>query len=129
MLNGVEARVPLLDHNLIEYTLNLDEKLKVNDGSSKVLLKEVLYEYLPKELFDRPKWGFGIPLQKWLSDELKPLLEKYVNIDLLDEVGIYNTPEILELKKEFLNGKSYLYNKLWLVIVFNIWFKNHSGNK
>lgn len=129
MLNGVEARVPLLDHNLIEYTLNLDEKLKVNDGSSKVLLKEVLYEYLPKELFDRPKWGFGIPLQKWLSDELKPLLEKYVNKDLLDEVGIYNATEILELKKEFLNGKSYLYNKLWLVIVFNIWFKNRSGNK
>jgi asparagine synthase (glutamine-hydrolysing) len=128
MLNGIEARVPLLDHHLIECSLNIDESLKVNKGESKLLLKEILYEYVPKELFDRPKWGFGIPLQKWLSNELKPLLDKYINQEMLEEVGIYNTSEILRLKKDFLNGKSYLYNKLWLVIVFNIWFKNRSGN-
>lgn len=124
MLNGLEARVPLLDHHLIECSLNIDESLKVNKGESKLLLKEILYEYVPKEFFDRPKWGFGIPLQKWLSNELKQLLDKYVNQEMLEEVGIYNVSEILKLKSEFLNGKSYLYNKLWLVIVFNIWFKN-----
>lgn len=128
MLNGVEARVPLLDHHLIECTLNIDESLKVSKGDSKLLLKEILYDYVPKELFDRPKWGFGIPLQKWLSNELKPLLDKYINQEMLDEVGIYNVSEILRLKSEFLEGKSYLYNKLWLVIVFNIWYKNRLGN-
>jgi len=128
MLNGIEARVPLLDHNLIECSLNIDESLKVDKGESKLLLKEILYEYVPKEFFDRPKWGFGIPLEKWLSNELKPLLDKYVNQEMLEEVGIYNTVEILKLKSEFLKGKSYLYNKLWLVIVFNIWFRNRSGN-
>lgn len=128
MLNGVEARVPLLDHNLIECSLNIDESLKVNKGESKLLLKEILYEYVPKEFFNRPKWGFGIPLEKWLSDELKPLLDKYVNQEMLEKVGIYNVSEILKLKGEFLKGKSYLYNKLWLVIAFNIWFRNHSVN-
>lgn len=124
MLNGVEARVPLLDHHLIECSLNMDESLKVNKGESKLLLKEILYEYVPKEYFDRPKWGFGIPLQKWLSNELKPLLDKYVNQEILQEVGIYNVPKMVRLKEEYLGGKSYLYNKLWLVIVFNIWFKS-----
>ncbi|PHR49951.1 MAG: asparagine synthase (glutamine-hydrolyzing) [Fluviicola sp.] len=128
MLNGVEARVPLLDHHLIECSLNMDESLKVNKGESKLLLKEILYEYVPKEYFDRPKWGFGIPLQKWLSNELKPLLDKYVNQEILQEVGIYNVPKIVSLKEEYLGGKSYLYNKLWLVIVFNIWFKSQEKN-
>ncbi|MEX1191415.1 MAG: asparagine synthase (glutamine-hydrolyzing) [Brumimicrobium sp.] len=121
MQNGVEARVPLLDHNLVEFTLNLDESLKVKKGVSKYLLKEVLYDYVPKALFDRPKWGFGIPLGKWLANELKPLLDKYVNEEVLTKAKIYKVNQIMQLKERYLNGEEYLYNKLWLVIVFNMW--------
>ena len=135
MQNGIEARTPLLDHNLIEFTLNLDESLKRKEGDSKYLLKQVLYEYLPPALFDRPKWGFGIPLKKWLANELRPLLEKHVNREVLSQYSFYNTEEILQLKKEFLNaapaclpagtaggqGKSYHFNKLWLIISFQMW--------
>jgi asparagine synthase (glutamine-hydrolysing) len=121
MQNGVEARVPLLDHRLVEFSLNLDEKLKRKNGESKYLLKQVLYEYLPKELFDRPKWGFGIPLNLWLSNELKPLLDQYVNQSVLEKFAFYKVDEILELKKQYLEGKTFLFNQLWLIIMFNMW--------
>lgn len=121
MQNGLEARVPLLDHRLVEFTLNLDEKLKRKNGESKYLLKQVLYDYVPASFFDRPKWGFGIPLNLWLSNELKPLLDQYVNEEALSKHAFYIVDEILELKKEYLGGKTYLFNQLWLVIMFNMW--------
>ncbi|MDX1650989.1 MAG: asparagine synthase (glutamine-hydrolyzing) [Brumimicrobium sp.] len=122
MQNGIEARVPLLDYRLVEFTLNLDQSLKIRGGETKFLLKEILYEHVPKELFQRPKWGFGIPLSKWLSMELRPLLDKYVNEQILEETGIYDVGAVLELKRSYLNGKEYLYNKLWLIMVYNMWF-------
>ncbi|PWH85279.1 asparagine synthase (glutamine-hydrolyzing) [Brumimicrobium oceani] len=121
MQNSLEARVPLLDHRLVEFSLNLDEKLKRKNGSSKYLLKQVLCEYAPKEIFERPKWGFGIPLNLWLSNELKPLLDQYVNKDVLEKYDFYRVEEILKLKKEYLAGKTYLFNQLWLIVVFNMW--------
>lgn len=121
MQNGLEARVPLLDHRLVEFSLNLEEGLKRKNGESKYLLKQVLYEYLPEELFDRPKWGFGIPLNLWLSNELKPLLDQYVNPAVLEKYSFYNVEAIMELKKQYLGGKTYLFNQLWLIIVFNMW--------
>lgn len=121
MTNGIEARVPLLDHTIVSYTLNLDTSLKVKGKDQKWLLKQVLYDYVPKEYFDRPKWGFGIPLQEWLSDELRFLLEDYVNEKVLSELEFYNVSEILYLKDRFLNGESHLFNKLWLIVCFNMW--------
>ncbi len=121
MQNSIEARVPLLDYRLVEFSLNLDEKLKRKNGESKYLLKQVLYDYVPKELFDRPKWGFSIPLNLWLSKELKPLLDKYVNPHELEKYSFYKVDEIMKLKEEYLGGKVYLYNQLWLIIMFNMW--------
>ncbi|MGM0480184.1 MAG: asparagine synthase (glutamine-hydrolyzing), partial [Bacteroidota bacterium] len=95
MQNGIEARVPLLDHNIVAYALNIDPSLKLQGKSQKWLLKQVLYDYVPQEYFDRPKWGFGIPLQQWLSDELRFLLEDYVNEKVLAKYDFYNVEEIL----------------------------------
>src|SRR5690554_215043 len=128
MQNGLEARVPLLDHRLVEFSLNLDEKLKRKVGDSKYLLKKVLYEYIPAAFFNRPKWGFGIPLNLWLSNELKPLLDQYVNEEALSKYSFYKVNEIMELKKQYLEGKTYLFNQLWLVIMFNMWVENRVEN-
>lgn len=121
MANGIEARVPLLDHNIVSFALNLDTSLKVKGKDQKWLLKQVLFDYVPKELFDRPKWGFGIPLQQWLSEDLRFLLDDYVNEKVLSQYDFYNVDEILQLKERFLKGESFLFNKLWLVICFNMW--------
>lgn len=125
MHTSLEARVPLLDHRLVEFSLNLDERLKISGKSKKYLLQELLFDYLPKELFDRPKWGFGLPIRLWLSNELKPLLEEHINETQLNQLGFFNTKEVLVLKKRFLAGEDYLYNKLWTIIIFVQWF-NHN---
>lgn len=117
----LDTRSPLLDHQLIEWSLNLSEKLKRKEGSEKYLLKQVLYDYLPSSLFERPKWGFGIPLGNWLQNDLKSLLDEYVNAETLSKYEFYKVDEIMALKSAFLNGKTYLYHQLWLVIVFNMW--------
>lgn len=121
---NLDARASLLDPSIVEWSLNLEEKLKRKGGLDKYLLKQVLFDYLPAELFDRPKWGFGIPLGKWLSSELRPLLEEYVNETELKKHPFYNVKAILELKKQFLAGKSYLSTQLWLIIIFNMWVRN-----
>lgn len=126
MKASIEARVPLLDHRIVEFSLNLDESLKVKNGSQKYLLKEVLFDYVPSSLFDRPKWGFGLPIRTWLANELKEVLDFYINETTLNEVGGLNTQDILVLKKRYLKGEDYLYNKLWTVMMYVQWYQHHS---
>ena len=82
MAYGLEARVPLLDHRIVEFAYSLDTKLKLEKGK-KSILKEILYKYVPRELVDRPKKGFSVPLEKWFRDELKDIL--FDKIEILDE--------------------------------------------
>lgn len=121
MRYSLESRVPLLDYRLVEFAYNLDSKLKVKNGDKKYLLKQVLYDYVPKELFDRPKWGFSIPLAKWLKTDLKYLLNKYTSQIIIERYGIFNFTEVEKIKKEYLSGVDYLYNRLWLIIVLHWW--------
>lgn len=119
MQSALEVRVPLLDHRIVEFALNIDKKLKLNNGIQKYLLKEILYDYVPNKLFDRPKWGFSIPLEKWLKTELKYLLEKYTSKEMIVKYNVVDFDYINNLKKQYLNGRTYLYNRLWLIIVLH----------
>jgi len=123
MQNGLEVRVPLLDHRIVEFSLNLHEHLKVKGDNSKFLLKEVLYDYVPKEFFNRPKWGFSIPLEQWLQQELRYLIEDYLSPKAITEAAIFNVSQVEQLKKRFFAGETYLYNKLWLLICYQMWSK------
>ncbi|MGB0525240.1 MAG: asparagine synthase (glutamine-hydrolyzing) [Flammeovirgaceae bacterium] len=125
MHNSLEVRVPLLDHRLVEFSINLDESLKLKGNTSKYLLKEVLYEYVPAQIFDRPKWGFSIPLVKWLSTELRYLLDNYLNKAMIDEVGVVEYSYVQQLVKAFLAGKTFLYNRLWVLILLHKWWKEN----
>ena len=71
MQHSLETRVPLLDYRIVEFALNLDENLKIKGNVSKYLLKELLYDYVPKSYFDRPKRGFSIPMHIWLRHDFK----------------------------------------------------------
>jgi len=122
---SLESRVPLLDYRLVEFAFNLDESLKVKEGSMKYLLKEVLYDHVPKQIFDRPKWGFGIPLTKWLKTDLKFLLDKYTEKAVIEKYNLLNYPAVHKLKVEYLKGKDHLFNRLWLVIVLHWWLEEN----
>lgn len=126
MYYALECRSPLLDHQLIAWALNLDVSYKVRDGKAKWLLKELLRDYIPDNLVDRPKWGFSVPLSRWLRGELRYLLDTYLTRDVTDQVGLLQFEYIDQLKQSFLHGKDYLYNRVWAVIVLHQWWlENH----
>lgn len=119
MRYGLEARVPLLDHRLIEFAINLSPDLKFKKGVSKYLLKQVLYDYVPAKMFDRPKQGFAIPLVDWLKGDLQFLIHDYLNPDILNAFGLVNVNQVESMKKRFLKGNSFYYNRLWALIVLH----------
>ena len=75
MKYSLETRVPFLDYRIAEFASNISPELKMKNGIQKYILKELLYDYVPKEYFDRPKWGFAIPLKDWLKNDLRYLIE------------------------------------------------------
>ncbi|RDC64109.1 asparagine synthase (glutamine-hydrolyzing) [Adhaeribacter pallidiroseus] len=125
MRHSLEARVPLLDYRIVEFALNLSPDLKVKGGITKYLLKQVLYDFLPKELFNRPKWGFSIPLSTWLQKDLKYLIEDYLSEKIINTYEVVSYSEVKILKECFLQGKDYLYNRVWLLIVLHKWLVNN----
>ena len=123
MQYSLETRVPLLDYRLVEFSLNLSPELKINKaGTMKYLLKELLYDYVPKPLLDRPKWGFSIPLVKWLKTDLKWLIDKYCSKDRIENAGIVKYEVVQKMVNQYQQGNNdYLYNRIWSIIVLH-WF-------
>ncbi len=104
MKYALEARVPLLDHRIVELAYSLPTEIKLQFGA-KSILKEILYQYVPKELIERPKMGFAVPLKSWFRGELKDVL--YAKIESLDEP--FNKKYLKTLFEEHQKGKNYEY--------------------
>lgn len=123
MRYSLETRVPLLDYKVVEFALNLSPELKINkNGTAKYLLKQILYDYVPKELLERPKWGFSIPLVKWLKTDLKWMIDKYCSKEMIEQAGIVRYDKVKQLIDLYLGNKNdYLYNRIWSLIVLH-WF-------
>ncbi len=127
MQHSLEARVPLLDYRIIEFALNLSPKLKYRNGISKYLLKQILYKYTPKEFFNRPKCGFSIPLVEWLQTDLKYLLDDYLNEKIINNFGIVKYEQVKQMKRQFLAGNSYVYGRLWALIILHQFLIKHES--
>lgn len=125
MYNSIEGREPLLDHRIAEFMAQVPFELKYKDGISKYLLKEVLYRYVPRELIDRPKMGFGIPMFEWFSKDLKVLLEKHLKKSTIESQGFFNYAEIEKEMRQFENGKYVNIDKLWFILVFQMWHERY----
>ena len=127
MYYGLECRCPFLDRDVVEYALTLDHSLKIRNGERKWILKRLLEDFLPQQLVNRPKWGFSIPLVKWLKEDLHFLIEDYLNDWAITEIGLLNLSVVRDLKDRFHSGKAdHLYNRLWLLIVIQKWLKENS---
>jgi len=125
MKYSLETRVPYLDHRIIEFSLNLSPNLKYRNGISKYLLKEILYQYVPKKIFDRPKQGFAIPLEKWLKNELKFLIDENLSKEIVEKYNVVDYTSVDNLIKKFLAGENYLYNRIWLLVILHKWLKKN----
>lgn len=117
MKYSLEVRVPLLDHNIVQFALNLPYKLKFKNGQLKYFLKQVCYDHIPEKLFDRPKQGFSIPLNVWLKKELNFLIEDHLSEKALKQYDLLNVDSVRLLLSRYRNGEDYLYQRVWLLIV------------
>jgi asparagine synthase (glutamine-hydrolysing) len=88
MAVGLEARAPLLDHRIVEFALALPQSMKSSGGTSKWLLRQILYKKVPRELLDRPKMGFGVPMADWLKGPLRSRMTDYLASPDLGSLGI-----------------------------------------
>lgn len=129
MRYSLETRVPLLDQDLIEFSLNVPLQYKLDDTyGTKALMKKTLFEMLPQQLFDRPKKGFSIPLQQWLKKELKPLVDKYLSKQRVEYGGMVEYEQVALILKAFYSGKQYLYNRVWALLVLHWWYFEKDTN-
>ena len=121
MAVSLEVRVPLLDHRVVEYTSKLPDSLKYRNGTGKYLLRRVLARYVPKELFERPKMGFGVPIDRWFRKELKTLLLDYLSPDRLRKEGLFDQRLIEKKIKEHLSGQINHQYRLWSLLMWEMW--------
>lgn len=123
MALSLEARVPLLDHNVVELAWRLPMDLKIRDGVTKWALRQVLYRYVPRELIERPKMGFGVPIDEWLRGPLRPWAEELLDKNRLRQQGYLDPNPIHELWAEHLQGRANHQHKLWNILAFQAWLE------
>ena len=120
---SLETRVPLLDHRVLEFAWTLPLSMKVRDGQSKWLLRQVLYRHVPKELIERPKMGFGIPLDVWLRGPLRAWAEELLNPSRLEREDFFHSEPIQQKWREHLSGQRNWSYYLWDVLMFQAWLE------
>src|SRR5665647_862407 len=125
---GLEGREPFLDHRIIEWAARLPMNYKYNQGNKKYILKEIVHKYLPKELMDRPKTGFGIPIIQWLNADLKPFVNQFLSEDFVLKQQIFHYAEIEKIKNSFYNGKTELAETIWCLLMFQMWYDKWINN-
>jgi len=121
MATSLETRVPMLDHRLVEFAWQLPLHFKIRQGQGKWLLRQVLYRHVPKELIERPKMGFGIPLDQWLRGPLRDWAEQLLDSRLLDQQGYFRTETIRTMWLQHQSGSHNWQYHLWNVLMFQAW--------
>ena len=120
MSASLEGREPLLDHKIIEFAASLQVSYKKN----KEILKSILGHYIPEELFLRKKQGFGIPINDWLREDLKYLVDQYLGEELIKKYNVFDYGYISELLEAFYAKKNDD-NKVWVLLMFQMWFSEN----
>jgi len=124
MALSLEVRAPFLDPEVFKFAWSLPANMKIREGSGKWILRQLLYSYVPKELVERPKTGFGIPLDSWLRGPLRDWGEALLAPDRLRREGYLNSAMVQEKWEEHLSGRKSWQYHLWDVLMFESWLEH-----
>lgn len=132
MKYSIESRCPILDVNVMEYSYRLPHEYKYAGGVKKRILKDIAYDYIPKHLLDRPKVGFGVPLDKWMRGPLKEALQDMCSVEYLEKQGIFDARYVNGFISEYLRtgdkgpASGANYSKVaWSFFVFQQWYRRY----
>ena len=128
MCVSLEGREPFLDQRIIEWAAQLPMEYKYNKGNKKFIIKEIVHKYLPPAMMDRPKMGFGIPIAEWLQHDLKHFVDQYFDEVFITRQNIFNNNEIQRIKKSFYLGKVERAEKIWYLLMFQMWYDKWMNN-
>ncbi len=125
MAVSLETRVPMLDRDVVEFAWTLPIEYKRSDGVSKRVLRNALYKRVPKELMDRPKKGFSIPITKWLKEEgLRKWAEELLNPDIISRQGILDEKIVSKLWRDFIEKDNWRI-QIWYILMFQVWINEN----
>jgi asparagine synthase (glutamine-hydrolysing) len=126
---SIEGREPLLDHRIAEFMAQVPFEYKYKNGESKYLLRKVLERYIPKSMIDRPKKGFGIPMFEWFRGDLNVLFKEHFQKENIEKHGLLNFDYIEKEYKKLQDNRALNVNKLWYILVFEMWYKKYMDKK
>jgi asparagine synthase (glutamine-hydrolysing) len=118
MAVSLETRVPLLDHRIVEWSWTLPQRFKTGKASDKKILRELLFKYVPRQIVERPKMGFGVPIGVWLRGPLREWAEYLLDPNRINESKYLNAKIIQKKWREHLAGSNLWESHLWIVLMF-----------
>lgn len=126
---SLETRIPLLDYRIIEFAWTLPDKFRQKRGQGKWLLRQVLFQYVPKKLVERPKKGFAAPVEDWIREELRPWAEELLSKTTLRQQGLFNETAVRQKWNEHISRKRDWGRPLWNVLMFQAWMEKYHQQK
>jgi asparagine synthase (glutamine-hydrolysing) len=123
MASGLEARVPFLDHHLVEWAFRIPSAHKMRDREGKLLVKKAMERHLPSELLYRPKHGFNVPMPVWMRRELREFVQDSLAEETVRRRGLFRPDRVTQLVQDHLDGRAEASNKILVLLMIELWFE------